>query len=75
MTKKEISEIENVLNEYSFMKMLHLKNGSIEDFDAYFAKEFAVCKLLSILGYRTRLERKAEREGITYNHYKAEKWS
>lgn len=74
MTKKEITEIEKLLNDYSFLEMFDSSNGERADSEKNFAKQLAINSLLLRIGYRTRVDRKAEKEGITYNHFKVERW-
>ena len=75
MTKREIAEIEKLLNDYSFLEAFAISKGSIEDAEKDFAKAWAVHRVCTIFGYRTRLDGMAEQEGVKYNHYKVERWS
>ena len=54
--------------------MFDSSNGERADSEKNFAKQLAINSLLLRIGYRTRVDRKAEKEGITYNHFKVERW-
>ena len=74
MTKKEITEIEKLLNDYSFLEMFASDKEEWADSQKNFAKQLAINSLLLRIGYKARVDRKEEKEGITYNHFKVEKW-
>lgn len=75
MTKKEIAEIEELLSNFSFLEMFASSNEEWADSEKNFAKQLAINSLLLRIGYKARVDRKEEKEGITYNHFKVEKWS
>ena len=75
MTKKEITEIEKLLSDYSFLEMFASNKEEWADCQKNFAKQLAINSLLLRIGYRVRVDRKEEKEGVTYNHFKVEKWS
>lgn len=74
MTKKEITEIEELLSNFSFLEMFASSNEEWADSEKNFAKQLAINSLLLRIGYRVRVDRKAEKEGIIYNHFKVERY-
>ena len=75
MTKKEIIEVEKLLSDYSFLEMFASNKEEWADSQKNFAKQLAINSLLLRIGYRVRVDRKEEKEGVTYNHFKVEKCS
>ena len=75
MTKREIAEFERTLNEYSFLEMFTSSNGERADSEKNLVKQLAINSLLLRIGYKARIDRTEEKEGIIYFHFKVEKWS
>ena len=75
MTKREIAEVERILNGYSFLEQFESSNGERAKSEESLVKQLALNSFLLRIGYRARIDRTVERQGITYFHFKVEKWS
>lgn len=75
MTKREIAEVERMLNGYSFLEQFDSSNRERAKSEESLVKQLALNNFLLRIGYRARIDRTVERRGITYFHFKVEKWS